>query len=134
MTARAQVGLEYLVFTGLLLLASSILFAYAYLSYSSTLQHVQTQSAVDTLGAAVDFVYAKGPGNTVVVDVRLPVGLSEFRVDQNVVRATLQQVGGASTIFRFTKAPMTPNYLYFEEGIYSLRVEMGDENVSVTNV
>lgn len=134
MHSRAQVGLEYLVFTAFLLLMSALLFAYAYANYSNTIQVVQTQSAVDAVASAVDFVYAKGPGNAVIVDVKLPVGLTEFRVDQNVVRANLSQYGSTTTLFTFTKAPITPTYLYFEEGLYSLRVAMGDTNASVTNV
>lgn len=134
MHSRAQVGLEYLVFTAFLLLMSALLFAYAYANYSNTIQVVQTQSAVDAVASAVDFVYAKGPGNAVIVDVKLSVGLTEFRVDQNVVRANLTQYGSTTTLFTFTKAPITPTYLYFEEGLYSLRVAMGDTNASVTNV
>lgn len=134
MQSRGQVGLEYLVFTAFLLLMSALLFAYAYSNYSNTIQVVQTQGAVDAVASAVDFVYAKGPGNAVVVDVKLPVGLTDFRVDQNVVRATLTQYGFVTDIFTFTKAPIDPNYLYFQEGQYSLRVAMGDTNASVTNV
>lgn len=134
MRARAQVGLEYLTFTAFLLLVTAILFGYSYISYSTTIQQVQTQSAVDSLASTIDFVYAKGPGNAVVIDIKLPVGVSEFRVDQNVVRATLSQNGGISTLFTFTKATLTPANLFFEEGLYSLRVAMGDVNVSVTNV
>lgn len=134
MHSRAQVGLEYLVFTAFLLLMSALLFAYAYSSYTNTIQVVQAQSAVDALASGIDFVYAKGPGNAVVIDVKLPVGLTEFRVDQNVVRATLSHYGATSTLFAFTKAHIDPNYLYFQEGQYSLRVAMGDVNASVTNV
>lgn len=134
MVSRAQVGLEYLVFTAFLLLMTTLLFAYAYMNYSNTIQVVQSQSAVDSVASAVDFVYAKGPGNAVIVDVKLPVGLTEFRVDQNVVRATLMQYGSPTVLFAFTKAPITPTYLYFQEGLYSLRVAMGDANASVTNV
>ncbi len=134
MHSRAQVGLEYLVFTAFLLLMSALLFAYAYSSYTNTIQVVQAQSAVDALASGIDFVYAKGPGNAVVIDVKLPVGLTEFRVDQNVVRVTLSHYGSTSTLFAFTKAQIDPNYLYFQEGQYSLRVAMGDANASVTNV
>lgn len=134
MHSRAQVGLEYLVFTAFLLLMSALLFAYAYANYSNTIQVVQSQSAVDAVAAAVDFVYAKGPGNAVVVDVKLPVGLTEFRVDQNVVRLKLTQYGHTTDIFTFTKATVDPNYLYFQEGLYSLRIAMGDTNASVSNV
>lgn len=134
MHSRAQVGLEYLVFTAFLLLMSTLLFAYAYANYSNTIQIVQSQSAVDSVASAVDFVYAKGPGNAIIIDVKLPVGLTEFRVDQNVVRAKLTQYGSTTDIFTFTKATIDPAYLYFQEGLYSLRVAMGDANASVTNI
>ncbi len=133
MRARGQVGLEYLVFTAFLLLMTALLFAYAYMNYSNTIQLVQTQAAVDSVASSVDFVYAKGPGNAVIVDIKLPVGLTEFRVDQNVVRATLTQYGSDTVLFTFTKAPINPQYLYFQEGLYSLRVAMEDVNASVTN-
>lgn len=133
MNGRAQVGLEYLVFTSFLLLVSAILFGYAFVSYSTSVQTIQTQKAVDDVAAAVDFVYAKGPGNTVILDVQLPAGLTEFRVDQNVVRADLGQVGGTSTFFTFTKVKIDPVYLYFQGGVYTLRVSMGDVNASVSN-
>ena len=134
MNTHAQIGLEYLVFTSFLLLVAVILFAYSFTTYSTSLQLVQTQGAVDAVASAVDFVYAKGPGNTVVVNVKLPAGLTEFRVDQNVVRATLNQVGGNSTLFSFTKSKITPRFLFFQEGLYFVRVSMGDVNVDVSNV
>ena len=133
MTSRAQVGLEYLVFTAFLLLVSAILFGYAFISYSTSVQTIQTQKAVDDVASTINFVYAKGPGNTVLLDVHLPVGLSEFRVDQNVVRAQLSQGGGSSTFFTFTKVAIDPVYLYYEAGIYTLRISMGDVNASVSN-
>ena len=123
-----------MVFTAFLLLMSALLFAYAYVNYSTSIQLAQTQSAVDAVASGVDFVYAKGPGNAIVINVKLPVGLTEFRVDQNVVRTNLTQYGGTTTLFSFTKAHIDPNYLYFEEGLYALRIAMGDENVSVSNV
>jgi hypothetical protein len=133
MNARAQVGLEYLIFTAFLLLVSAILFGYAFVSYSTSVQTIQTQKAVDDIASAVDFVYAKGPGNTVLIDVQIPTGLSELRADQNVVRANLGQLGGTSTFFTFTKVKIDPAYLYFQGGIYTLRVAMGDVNASVSN-
>ncbi|MBM3281858.1 MAG: hypothetical protein FJY86_00770 [Candidatus Diapherotrites archaeon] len=133
MRARGQVGLEYLVFTAFLLLMTTLLFAYAYANYSNTIQVVQTQAAIDSLASSIDFVYAKGPGNAVIIDIKLPVGLTEFRVDQNVVRATLTQYGSHTVLFALTKAPINPQYLYFQEGLYSLRVAMEDVNASVTN-
>lgn len=134
MHTRGQVGFEYLTFTAFLLLVTAILFAYSFISYSSTVRLVQVQAAVDDVASAVDFVYAKGPGNSVLVDIKLPSGLSNFRVDQNAVLVTVQQGGGTSSIFSFTKVPITSNYLYFEEGLYTLRVAMEDENASVQNV
>ncbi len=134
MATRGQVGFEYLVFTAFLLLVAGILFAYSFISYSTAIQLVQTQAAVDEIAAAVDFVYAKGPGNAIVVDIKLPVGLTELRVDQNVVRVTLKQLGGNTHLFAFTKATMGPNFLYFQEGLYSLRVTMNDANVTVVNI
>jgi uncharacterized protein (UPF0333 family) len=134
MFSRGQVGFEYLTFTAFLLLVTGVLFAYSYISYSTTVQLVQTQAVVDDVASAVDFVYAKGPGNSVLVDIKLPAGLSEFRTDRNAVIITVQQPGGTSNIFSFTKVPITPQYLYFEEGLYTLRVTMEDENASVQNV
>ncbi len=133
MHSRAQVGIEYLTFTAFLLLVSSVLFAYAFVSYSTSVQVIQTQAAVDAVASTVDFVYAKGPGNTVLVDVQLPTGVSEFRVDGNAVIIRLSQLGGSSDLFAFTKTPITPTYLFFEQGIYTLRITMGDVNASVTN-
>ena len=134
MSSRAQVGLEYLTFTAFLLLVAVILFAYSFVQYSTSVQLVQTQAATDQIASAVDFVYAKGPGNTVIVDVTLPSGLTEFRVDQNVVRTNLTLPSGSNTLFTFTKVKINSQYLYYEPGIYSVRVSMWDVNASVTNV
>lgn len=131
---RGQVGFEYLIFTAFLLLVAVILFSYAFITYSQTVQVVQAQAAVDALSSAVDFVYAKGPGNSVLVEIKLPQGLSSFRVDQNYVIATLDHSGGTSNIFVFTKPHISPTNLYFEEGYYTLQVTMNDVNVSVNNI
>ena len=134
MNERAQVGLEYLVFTAFLLGMVVILFAYAFVTYSSSLQQAQTTAAVQQLAAAVDFVYAKGPGNAVLVDITLPAGLNEFRVDHNAVLATIAQGNGSSSLFSFTKATISPQFLFYQPGIYTLRVSMQDQNVTVQNV
>ena len=134
MAARGQVGFEYLIFAAFLLLMAVIMFAYSFTSYSTTVQLTQAQSVVNQVARAVDFVYAKGPGNAVLVDVKLPVGMTEFRVDQNYVFSTiLPPFGGSTDVYAFTKARISTQYLYYEEGIYTLRIAMGDVNASVSN-
>ncbi len=134
MHARGQVGFEYIVFTAFLLGIAVLMFAYSFISYSTTIQITQAQSTMDQVASAVDFVYAKGPGNSVLIDVKLPTGMTNFRVDQNYVRATfIPPVGGGTTVFSFTKAKMNAQQLYFQEGIYTLQITMTDTNASVSN-
>ncbi|MDP2666414.1 MAG: hypothetical protein Q8P05_02860 [Candidatus Diapherotrites archaeon] len=133
-SSRGQVGFEYLIFTTFLLIVVVILFAYAFTIYSQSIQLVQTQAAVDSLSSAVDFVYAKGPGNSILLNITLPQGLSELRVDQNYVIATLHQGGSPTHVFAFTKAHIDSRFLFFEQGPYTLRVTMGDVNVHVVNI
>ena len=134
MHPRGQVAFEYIVFTAFLMGVAVILFAYSFISYSTTIQVTQGQSVVDQVANAVDFAYAKGPGNTVLIDVKLPSSVTTFLVDQNYVLMTfLPPVGGSTSVFAFTRARMTPQQLYFEEGIYRLQVSMTDINATVTN-
>ena len=134
MHARGQVGFEYIVFTAFLLGIAVLMFAYSFISYSTTVQITQAQSTMDQVASAVDFVYAKGPGNSVLIDVKLPSGLTNFQVDQNYVRATfIPPAGGSTTVFSFTKAKMNPQQLYFQEGIYTLQISMTDTNATVSN-
>jgi hypothetical protein len=132
--ARGQIGFEYIVFTAFLLGIAALLFAYSFVSYSTTVQNTQSQAVVDSVANAIDFVYAKGPGNSVLIDVKIPSGWSQFRVDQNSVRATYTPpVGGATTLFAFTKTKINPAFLYFQPGIYTLNITMTDTNASVVN-
>lgn len=78
-----------------------ILFAYSFISYSTTIQVTQSQSVVDQVSNAVDFVYAKGPGNTVLIDIKLPSSVTNFRVDQNYVLMTFLPPVGEHFRIRF---------------------------------
>lgn len=134
MRSRGQVAFEYIVFTAFLMGVAVILFAYSFISYSTTIQGTQTQAVVDQVANAVDFVYAKGPGNSVLIDVKLPASVSVFRVDQNYVLMTFRPpFGSNSSVFAFTRARITPQSLYFEDGIYTLQVSMTDTNATVNN-
>jgi len=82
---RGQVSIEILFFTGIFLLAISIIAVFAARETTTRVMHHQAQDAVTTLVRAADTAYALGPGSVEYVTVTIPGGLYDTEVSRKSV-------------------------------------------------
>ena len=75
---KAQASTEYLLITGFILVAVTLIFSYAYISNNQNIKISQTSTALDKMVNAADIVYALGPGNIQYVEVTFPQGIEEI--------------------------------------------------------
>ena len=75
---KAQAATEYLLITGFILVAVTLIFSYAYISNNQNIKISQTSTALDKMVNAADIVYALGPGNIQYVEVTFPQGIKEI--------------------------------------------------------
>ncbi len=75
---KAQVATEYLLITGFILVAVTLIFAYAYISNNQRIKISQTSTALDKMVNAADLVYALGPGNIQYVEATFPRGIESI--------------------------------------------------------
>jgi hypothetical protein len=71
---RGQVATEYLLITGFILAAVTLIFSYSYISNNQNIKVSQANTALDRLVNAADLVYALGYDNNQFVEIEFPVG------------------------------------------------------------
>ncbi len=110
---RGQVSIEYIMITGLLLLVTIPLFAYAFVEVSRSVQMNHAEDAVNTLANAADTVYSLGPGSKKYVWITTPGGVTQSCVgsvegsltctNSKEVSMKMYIFGGESDVFAKTK-------------------------------
>lgn len=123
---KGQVSTEYLLITGFILVAVTIIFSYSYISNNENIKVSQANTALDRMVNAADLVYALGPENTQFVEIELPVGTKVIRditlcnngtqdhnpdcgidgVKLGALEVTVELIGGNSTITGGAKAEL----------------------------
>lgn len=69
---KGQVATEYILITGFVLIAVTIIFTYSYVSNNQNIKITQANNAVDKLVNKADLIYALGPDNNQFVEVTFP--------------------------------------------------------------
>ena len=121
-TKKGQVALEYLSVTIFILVAVTIIFAFAYVNYDQAIKIAKTNDALTTMVSAADEVYSLGRGNTRFIEVSFPSGMTGLDVKHACCRdsptcATLEAVDseadceGANEEVKFSMIEITLNLL-----------------------
>lgn len=110
---RGQVSIEYIMITGMLLLVTIPLFAYAFVEVNRSVQMNHAEDAVNTLANAADTVYSLGPGSKKYVWITTPGGVTQSCVgsvegsltctNSKEVSMKMYIFGGESDVFAKTK-------------------------------
>ena len=152
---KAQVATEYLLITGFILVAVTLIFAYAYISNNQNIKISQASTAFDKMVNAADLVYALGPGNIQYVEVVFPQGIvsiqditvcengvqshnqdcsEEGGADFGAIEMELEFFGGNSTITRGSRAELEldgTNAIPATTGVHRIKVEWCDDNSKI---
>jgi hypothetical protein len=76
---KAQIATEYILITGFILIAVTIIFTYSYLSNDQNIRASQANNALDKMVVKADLVYALGPDNNQLVRVTFPRGIVKIQ-------------------------------------------------------
>ncbi len=74
---RAQIGTEYLIVTGFILLIVVVIFGFAFVNQDQSIKTSQANTLLDTLANKADYVYALGQGNSQIAIVTIPSGIQQ---------------------------------------------------------
>lgn len=129
---RGQVSIEYIMITGLLLLVTIPLFAYAFIEVNRSVQMNHAEDAVNTLANAADTVYSLGPGSKKYVWITTPGGVTQScagLVEGSLTCTNSKEVsmkmyifGGESDVFAKTK-PTVIGSIPTAKGSHRIAVE-----------
>jgi len=131
--SRGQVTTEYIILVGALLIILAIVASYALTVYYETVRVNQARNVVVTLGNAADSVYSLGPGNSTVVKISMPFGVTETRAQGKEIWITLETAGQQSDYVVATNGPVSGT-IPSSEGIHFVRVAVTDANVVLSEV
>lgn len=78
LAVRGQASIEYLILVGTSLIIIAVLSAYAFTSFSDTISTNELRTSSEKIESAINYVYALGEGNSVVVQIKLPANVTKF--------------------------------------------------------
>ena len=103
---KAQAAIEYTMLIGAALIIIIPISYYAIQESTRNIQMNQASNAVNTLAKAADSVYALGPGSQKYIEINLPGGITEIKIQNNEILLKIYIFGGESEIFAETKAEL----------------------------
>ena len=83
---KGQVGIEYMVLAGVLLLAVGAIFGYSLLTSQSAIRFDKTRNAVQSLARCADQAHALGAGSKIYVEIDLPENITGFVLSGQVIK------------------------------------------------
>ncbi|MDI6738222.1 MAG: hypothetical protein QME12_06965 [Nanoarchaeota archaeon] len=119
---RGQVGLEYVMIVGAILLITIPLFFYALYETNYKVKLSQADDTVNTLANAADEMYSMGPGSKKYVWISLPSGVLSTSAMGKEVSLTVTMLGSASDFTASTKASLVGSFPS-GKGTYRIAVE-----------
>ncbi|MBU0456956.1 MAG: hypothetical protein KKD75_02315 [Nanoarchaeota archaeon] len=125
---KAQVGIEYLVILGAILIILIPLFFYAISKSSENIRISQAEDAVNSLAKAADEVYSLSPGTKKYVWVNIPSGVEASQVSATEITLTIEIYGNTSDFTAFTKASMAGE-IPTAKGTYKIPVELLESGI-----
>ena len=134
MEKRGQVAFEYLILTAFLLIVAIILFAYSFFVLIENSKISVALSSVRSLAAASDQVSVLGPGNSAIVRIHLPDNVESANATNKSINFRLNQLSGQTDVTEYSIADITPVSLPNGFGVYDVKVEVVDENVTLSVV
>lgn len=127
---KGQIATEYLVMTGVMLIIIAILAGYGITVYTETVSINQTKDSLEDLKLAANWVYALGEGNSVVVKIILPYGVTDTSVVGKAIYVNATSFGSSYEDFVETDANLHGS-IPTSPGIHHIEVRAVDGNVSL---
>ena len=131
---KGQASLEYLVITAFILLIVGLLAAFSFLTLGDSLEVQKAATAANRIADAATVIVAAGNGSVSFVKVELPNNLISSSAIGNVISIRLSAGSGFNDVTAYSEADLTPAALPSSPGVYSLKLEVVDGNVVITQV
>lgn len=128
---KAQAATEYMVIAAVVMATSGIIFFYALQMSQQALSASKANEAVETVAAAVDYVYSLGYGTYTTVDINLPGSVKSSKVADGEIMLVLEIRGSGSDIVAATITNATGT-LPITSGIHHILVNYTESGVVVS--
>ncbi|MEK6863878.1 MAG: hypothetical protein AABX27_01180 [Nanoarchaeota archaeon] len=119
---RGQVGLEYVLIVGAILIITIPLFFYALYETNTKVRISQADDAINTIANAADEVYSMGPGSKKYVWISMPQGVTSTTVNGTELSLRMSLFGASSDVATITKATLVGS-LQAGKGTYRVPIE-----------
>jgi uncharacterized protein (UPF0333 family) len=98
LSQKAQAATEYMIIAAFIMAASGIVFFYATQYSNESLSVSRASESVETVAAAVDYVYALGYGTQTAVNIELPGNIVNSKVADREIMLVIENRGQTSDI------------------------------------
>lgn len=101
---KAQIALEFLLIITIALAIIGPMYYFTFANSSDNIKISKAQSAIDTIGRNIDYVYSLNKGSVTAVDVVLPEGIVGYNVTNKTILYRIGISVGVTYTFYTTKA------------------------------
>jgi len=122
LNGKAQVSLEYVVLTSLVLVFISVVFVFASITVSDSVSLYQAKASAKSLAEAINRAHSLGPGTKIFVELDLPYNILEPIWEKGEVGFVVSSFGGSNNIYESVDADFNGEPLV-SGGSYSVLVE-----------
>jgi len=122
---KGQVAVEYLMIAGFLLVVIGIAFFYSFSTLNQSTSDSKAVNAVNKIAAAVDQVYAMGPGSKITLTIDLPDNIDSQLVLNNSVGYKANVNGNLVDYYADTKAKLY-GALPISGGVNSITLQVSE--------
>ena len=103
---KAQAALEFLFVIIIAIVIIGPLYYFTLQNSSDNIKVSKAQTAIDTVGRGIDYVYSLNKGSVITVDVDLPQGIAGYNVTNKTILYKVNISAGTTYIFYTTKATL----------------------------
>ncbi|PJA19744.1 MAG: hypothetical protein COX63_01320 [Candidatus Diapherotrites archaeon CG_4_10_14_0_2_um_filter_31_5] len=130
---KAQISIEYLTLTAIILLVVGVMFGFASITVNENTRFNSAYYATRELANAADEVSTRN-GSTIVVEVELPSDVTGFYAFGKDVVIEITSPANTYEIYESSKANLEPTTFSTEEGSHFIAVKSTDTNVTFTEI
>jgi uncharacterized protein (UPF0333 family) len=129
---KAQLSIEYLILTGIILIFLLPILYYAFSNSIQNLKMHQANELVKRIAETADTLYILGPGSQDTIKVIVPGGVENITFGNRQVYLRIKIFTNVSDVIAETKANINGS-IKTKAGSYFIKIKNEDDVIQVTN-
>ena len=129
---KAQISVEYILITALVLLMLSPIFYYAFSTSVQSIKMNQVAALVDDLADSADVLYSLGPNSQDTLKITVPGGVTNITIANTEISVFIRLFNAVSEAHRTTNGNVSGS-INISSGIHYVTVKNENNTIKITD-